>query len=66
MWDGAREEQPILDDFSVDPYYILQVIALRVGGSCQRRVVLNLKPEDIDREWSNACTDVAAVVALLR
>ena len=66
MWDGAREEQPILDDFSVDPYYILQVIALRVAGSCQRRVVLNLKPEDIDREWSNACTDVAAVVALLR
>ncbi len=34
LWDAALEAHPILADFDVDPYYVLQVIALRLGAWC--------------------------------
>lgn len=66
LWTAATAEHPILDDFGVEPYYVLQVIALRLGASCQRRVVLSLAPDDIAREWDSACADMASAVRLLR
>ncbi len=41
-WDAACSRYPILEDFDLEPYYVLQVIALRLGSSCKRRVVLEL------------------------
>ena len=66
LWDAALEAHPILADFDVEPYYVLQVVALRLGASCQRRDVLRLDPVDIAREWDNACADTASAVQLLR
>ncbi|HEV7804340.1 MAG TPA: winged helix-turn-helix domain-containing protein [Solirubrobacteraceae bacterium] len=66
LWDAALEAHPILADFDIDPYYVLQVIALRVGASCQRREVVRLDPADIAREWDDACADTASAVQLLR
>jgi hypothetical protein len=34
-WQEALDAHPILDDFSIDPYYILQTIALRLGKEPQ-------------------------------
>ena len=32
-WSAAQAEYPILEDFEIEPYYLLQVIALRLGLS---------------------------------
>lgn len=66
LWGTALEARPILADFDVEPYYVLQVIALRLGASCQRRDVLGLDAADIAREWDDACADTASAVQLLR
>jgi hypothetical protein len=61
LWDEARLKHPIIDDFEVDPYYVLQSIALasRRAPSCKRSDVLNLAVEDLAKWWP-------AVVAGLR
>lgn len=66
LWKAALEAHPILADFDVEPYYVLQVISLRLGASCQRRDILSLDAADIAREWYDACAGTAAAVQLLR
>jgi len=66
LWRDALERHPILADFDVEPYYVLQVVALRLGASCQRRDVLGLDAADIAREWNGACADTASAMQLLR
>ena len=58
--------RPILADYQVEPYYVLQVIALRLGASCKRSTVLGLAADDIALHWKDAVSDMAAAVALLR
>jgi hypothetical protein len=65
-WNAALEAFPILSDYAIEPYYILQVISLRLGASCKRSTVLSLPAEDIAREWHNAIADMSAAVSLLR
>jgi restriction endonuclease Mrr len=66
LWNGALERYPILGDFGVKPYYLLQCIALRLGVSCKRRFVISLPADDIARGWDSAVTSMAAVLTLLR
>ena len=47
----ALERHPILGDFGIKPYYLLQCISLRLGVSCKRRSVIGLPAEDIARGW---------------
>jgi hypothetical protein len=65
-WSAALIEHPVLDDFEVDPLYVLQGIALRLGSSCQRKVVLSLDPDDIAALWEEAVRDMASALRLLR
>ena len=65
-WSVARSTYPILDDFDVDPVYLLQVIALRVGAQCKRSVILRLPADTIENEWGKAVADMASVLAMLR
>lgn len=65
-WSRALEEHPILSDYEIEPYYLLQVIALRLGRPCKRAIVLSLPADDIAAEWSEATADTAAAMALLR
>jgi hypothetical protein len=39
LWDKARKEFSILEDFEVDPYYVLQAVSLacRKAPSCKKR-----------------------------
>ena len=55
LWDKARKEYPVIDDFEVDPYYVLQAIALasRRAPSCKRSDVLNLTAADVRDWWEN-------------
>ncbi len=65
-WSVARERYPVLSDFGLEPYYLLQVIALRLGSSCKRSSILSLPPDEIARYWDTAVSDMAAVISLLR
>lgn len=65
-WSTAQTEHPILDDFEIEPYYLLQVIALRLGAQCKRSVVLRLPADAIEREWGPAVADMSAVLSMLR
>lgn len=69
LWGAALEAHPILADFDVEPYYVVQCdcpAARCLLPTLQRRDVLNLDAADIAREWDNACADTASAVQLLR
>lgn len=65
-WTAAKSDHPILEDFDLDPVYLLQVIALRLGAQCKRSVVLRLPADAIEREWAPAVSDMAAALSMLR
>jgi hypothetical protein len=66
-WQKAKEEWPVLDDFNVDPYYVLQVIAQWQKRSPKRSSVLALDPEkDIEPNWSLAIKGMTEVLTMLR
>jgi hypothetical protein len=68
LWDSAQAEYPIIKEFEVDPYYILQGIALasRRSPSCKRSDVLNLASGDIEAWWSKTVTALALGLEILR
>jgi hypothetical protein len=66
FWNAALTRHPILVDFAIEPYYVLQVIALRLGQSCKRSSVLSVAPDDVAAEWDAAVADMAAAIAMLR
>ena len=67
-WEQARADDPIISDFAVDPYYLLQVVALlaRPAPSCKRGDVLNLTATDITTWWTRAASGMARGLELLR
>lgn len=68
LWDKALAEYPIIADFEVDPYYILQGISLacRRSPSCKRGDVLNLEPDNITDWWDNVALSLAIGLEILR
>ena len=66
LWSSARERFPILSDFEIEPYYLLQVVALRLGRSCKRSAVLGISADEITAHWDLVISDMAAAIALLR
>lgn len=66
MWDEARGAHPVLDDFGVNPYYVLQIIAVNVKRSPQRAVVLGLDVPDIVDHWDEAIEGLAESLTLIR
>jgi hypothetical protein len=65
-WQEALSEHPVLDDSGIDPYYLLQAIALRIGKKPQRGVVAALQLSDIVKEWDPAVRGVASALVMLR
>src|SRR5207244_1507411 len=66
MWDRALAEHPILEEFGVDPYYVLQAIAVRETKSPKRGAVLNLKIPQITANWDAAIEGIANSLTMLR
>ena len=69
LWDTARTEYPILAEFDVDPYYILQAIAIftaKAAPSCKRGDVLKMKVEQIQVGWDSVVRGVAGMLQMLR
>jgi hypothetical protein len=68
LWDKARQDHSVLEDFDVDPYYVLQAISLacRKTPSCKRGDVLNLEPTDIMTWWTPVVVGLATGLDILR
>jgi hypothetical protein len=68
LWDKALVEHPIIKDFEVDPYYLLQAISLacRRAPSCKRSDVLNLQAADISEWWPKVVTGLKVCLEILR
>ena len=68
LWDKAQAEHPIIADFEVDPYYVLQAIALasRDSPSCKRSEVLKLKPIEIETWWPKVIAGLSVGLNILR
>lgn len=68
LWDKSQGDHPIIADFGLDPYYLLQAIALasRKAPSCKRSDVLNLTAADINEWWDRVVWGMAAGFGILR
>jgi hypothetical protein len=66
MWQAAQANHPVLDDFEIDPYYVLQVVALMEKGSPKRGVVLGLPVASIVDRWEVAVQGIDGSLKLLR
>jgi hypothetical protein len=68
LWDQARADNPIIEDFEVDPYYLLQIVALasRSAPACTRKIVLDLEADTIREWWDRAVFGLAKGLELLR
>jgi hypothetical protein len=67
LWDRAQKEYPIIEDFAVDPYYLLQAIALASRGapSCKRSDVLKLTAADVRDWWDHVTAGLAMGLEIL-
>jgi hypothetical protein len=68
LWEEAKNKFPIIDDFEVDPYYMLQGISLACHQfpTCKRSDVLKLEGTDIDAWWSKIAQGLALGLEILR
>ena len=69
LWHEAKTQFPILEDFGVDPYYILQAIAIftaKAAPSCKRSDVLNMEVQQIQKGWKPVVRGVVDMLQMLR
>jgi hypothetical protein len=68
LWEQALVDQPVIGDFEVDPYYVLQGISLasRKSPSCKRSDVLNLAAADVTEWWDKVVNGLATGLEILR
>ncbi|HEX5712644.1 MAG TPA: hypothetical protein VFX85_04945, partial [Solirubrobacterales bacterium] len=57
---------PLIEQFEIDRYYVLQSIALRVKGSVKRGDVLQLSVEDIEEHWDSVVSGYRGALEMLR
>ncbi len=66
LWETAKDRYPVLEDFEIDPYYILQTVALRHGLIPQRGVVVGLPVKTLIQHWDSSVRGVADGLTMLR
>ncbi|WP_449349959.1 GmrSD restriction endonuclease domain-containing protein [Streptomyces shaanxiensis] len=66
-WESAQAEYPILSEFDVDPYNLLQSVSLRARGSAQRADILGkLTSDELKNHWDAVVTAAADVLDMLK
>ena len=69
LWHDAQTDYPILAEFGLDPYYILQAIAIftaKAAPSCKRGDVLKMEVGQIQTGWQPVVRGVADMLQMLR
>lgn len=65
-WEQSVADTPIIEQFEIDRYYLLQSIALRAKGSVKRGDVLQLSVEDVETHWDSVVGGYRAALEMLR
>lgn len=75
-WDDARAEYPIIEDYEIDPYYVLQIIGLLEPGvdndgnhrasSIKRSAILEMDVEQARKGWGAAVVGLSEILNILR
>ena len=67
-WEKALDDYPILEDYDVDPYSVLQAISLIVNNpaSCKKKDVLELSAESINGHWDEVLAKMEYGLRILR
>lgn len=68
LWAKAKDDEPIIADFEVDPYYLLQTVSLVASNTptCKRSDVLKLETDDIRQWWDRAVWGMAQALKILQ
>ncbi|MCS6306162.1 MAG: DUF262 domain-containing protein [Nitrospira sp.] len=69
LWDQAQKDHQIIADFEVDPYYLLQSVAIvtaKSAPSCKRKDVLAMTVEQIKDGWGPVVRGLADTLRILR
>jgi hypothetical protein len=69
LWEEAKSGHPIIADFEVEPYYLLQSISLftaKAAPSCKRRDVLQMTVEQIQIGWCSIVQGLVEFLQMLR
>ncbi|MBD2358145.1 DUF262 domain-containing protein [Tolypothrix sp. FACHB-123] len=69
LWDIAKTNYPIIVDFEIDPYYILQAITIYTAStapSCKRNDVLKMNVDQIKIGWNPIVKALAEILQMLR
>jgi hypothetical protein len=65
-WEQTVELHPIIDEFEINRYYVLQSVALRAKGSVKRGDVLELSVDDVNEHWDSVTAGYRAALEMLR
>ncbi len=68
LWAKALADEPVIADFEVDPYYLLQAVSLvsRPNRTCKRGDVLDLRSTAITQWWDSCVRGLAEGLDILR
>lgn len=68
LWEHAKSNYRVIDDFDIDPYYSLQALSLvaRSAPSVKRGDVLDLKSEQITAWWDKVIQGLSKALETLR
>jgi hypothetical protein len=76
LWDEAKTDEEALDDYEIDPYYVLQIIGLLEPGkdkggqprapSIKRSAILQMNVEQAQKGWNIAIEGLCAILGMLR
>jgi hypothetical protein len=76
LWEEARAEETAVEDYEIDPYYVLQIIGLLEPGvdkeghprapSIKRSAILEMDVKQARKGWSTAVAGLSAILNILR
>ncbi len=69
LWEQAQEDHPVIADFEIDPYYVLQAISIltaSTAASCKRGDVLKMTVSQITSGWQPVVSGLAEALRLIR
>lgn len=76
LWDDARNDNDVLEDYEIDPYYMLQIIAMLEPGtdkagqprapSIKRSAILQMGVDQARKGWRPAIEGLCSILKMLR
>lgn len=76
LWEQAKSDNEVLEDYDIDPYYVLQIIGLLEPGtdktgqsrapSIKRSAILQMNVEQARQGWSAAVQGPCDILEMLR